>query len=106
MTKESLSKMTKTDLLNLLNQSQAHNHNEVVELYSDAEKEEFDAICAECYGQTHEKSYGDEGLTVCSCCETVEGKTLEITVIPSLMVAYIWNTKKWIESSDDIGQEL
>lgn len=36
-------------------------------------------VCRFCLNEVHERWAGDEGLTVCDECETVEGPTKEIT---------------------------
>lgn len=106
MTKSELLALTKEAALEVLNKSYADKGSEILDLFSDDEKEEYDAICAECYGQTEEKSSGDEGWTVCGSCQTVEGKTLEITVVPSLGLAYNWTQDTWIVADDTIGQMM
>lgn len=98
-----LAKLSLKEKLDFLNQ----NHTETPEvIYDQVEnKEEFEGICADCFAQTHQKSLGDEGWTVCSGCGNVEQKTYEITVLTDLKVAYVFDTKQWIEADDNIGME-
>lgn len=102
--KSELQKKTLAERLTFLNQSYKENVTDIFTLF-DSEKEEFEGICAECFGQTEQKTAGDEGWTVCPCCQTVEGKTYEITSIPSLDVAYNWNTKQWSQIDPNLGDE-
>lgn len=106
MTKSDLLALTKETALERLNKDYADKGSEILDLFSEAEREEYEGICAECYGQTEEKSSGDEGWTVCECCQTVEGKTLEITVVPALGLAYNWTQDCWIVADDSIGQTM
>lgn len=41
---------------------------------------EYVTVCGECGGEVHEVSSGDEGVSVCSECQTIEGPTEEITL--------------------------
>lgn len=106
MTKNELMALSKESALELLNKSYADKGSEILNLFSEKEKEEYDAICAECYGQTEQKKSGDEGWTVCDSCQTVEGKTLEITVVSTLGLAYNWTQDCWIVADDSIGQTM
>ena len=103
MNQETFLNLPKENLLEVLNSKHKANPVEVLSLFK---IEEYQGICAECGGQTHEKAAGDEGWTVCSCCGAVEGKTYEIDVIPELKVGFNYSLDRWTEVSDDIGQEL
>jgi len=92
-------KMTNQELLDKLNEDESS----VIFLDSidDKDKEDFEGICSHCYAQTVQKSE----LTVCEECQSVEPKTYEITSIKSLNVSYNWNSKKWIKTPENLGEE-
>lgn len=100
--RQTLESMKKEDLLALLNKDHAQDGEKVLELFHENEKEEYSSICDDCLGQCEQRSRGDEGFTVCTNCEQVEGKTHEVTVLKDLGVAYLWG-KKWIANSEEIG---
>ncbi len=106
MTKAELLLLTKEAALERLNKDYADKGADILDLFSESEREEYEGICAECYGQTEEKSRGDEGWTVCEGCQSVEGKTLEITVVPALGLAYNWTQDRWMVADDSIGQTM
>lgn len=106
MNRQNLKALPNDELLKKLNDSFREDPLAILDLFEDnGEKEEFDSLCAECYGLTKQKRSGDEGITYCSNCRLVEGNTLEVSVIHSLNVAYIWNSKKWVQSDDSMGME-
>jgi hypothetical protein len=103
MNKQELKAMKKEELLELLNEKFISEPQKVLDLF---DCDQFESICAECYGQTIQKTSGDEGWTVCSMCQMVEGKTYEITAIPELGVCFNYNTDNWLVTPDNLGEEL
>ena len=107
MNKEKMNQLSTDELISALNQEYSVEPSAILDQFeSSGEVEHFDGICAECYGQTSQKSSGDEGVTVCPNCRSVEGKTYEISILKPLKVAYNWNLQFWLVASDDIGSEL
>ncbi len=108
MTKEQLQKMNIQQILEVLNDKYEHNPEEILNLFNENEKEEYDGLCCECYGQTYQKSAGDEGWTVCDMCCSIEGDTFEADVITVLdqKIAYNYKSKHWFIATEDLGQEL
>ena len=99
-----LAEKSKQDLVDKLNQEYSENPDLILDQNIDIEQ--FDSICLECYGETSGISAGDEGWTVCSSCRQVEGRTSEASLIESLDIAYIWATKTWVVSNEQVGQVL
>jgi hypothetical protein len=103
MNKQDFKSMKKEDLLELLNEKHVADPEHVLDLF-DCDK--FESICAECYGQASQKFSGDEGWTVCSMCQAVEGKTYEVHSIPELGVCFNYDTNNWLLTPDNLGEEL
>lgn len=102
---DKIKSMPKKELLDFLNKEYKGN-SDVLDLFSEDQKEELEGVCSECYHQTHQRRSGDEGVTYCAGCETVEGKTCEMTIVQDLGIVYNWNTGSWMEDTGWIGSEV
>lgn len=106
MTKQELLDMKPEKVLKFLNKNYKDKPEDILKLFDEKDKENFEGLCVECYGQTEQKRSGDEGVTWCESCQMTEGNTFEADVIEPLKVAYHYRNKCWIEKTDELGSEL